>query len=223
MDIPVSQWGSDVTRVVCISDTHGKESCLNIPAGDVLIHAGDFSRSGRLPEIKAFKKFIDSVPHEAKVVISGNHEITLDSKGYAGNARVFHGALFNKKNFDPIVHTAQCKEVIMLPTLGYHYLEAATVNLRKDCSSGINIFGSPWQPEHINMAFNLPRGEALRQKWSEIPDNTDVLITHTPPYGILDSLEDGTHVGCEELLEAVAERVKPRVHVFGHIHECYGE
>lgn len=81
---------------------------------------------------------------------------------------------------------------------------------------GVKFWGSPWQPEFMNWAFNLPRGAQLKAKWNLIPDDTDVLITHGPPYGILDRVGK-EHVGCEDLREAVS-RVRPKVHVFGHIH-----
>jgi predicted phosphohydrolase len=86
---------------------------------------------------------------------------------------------------------------------------------------GLKFWGSPWQPEFFNWAFNLPRGAPLARVWAQIPEDTDVLITHGPPYGILDRIDDGEHVGCEEL-RATLPRVRPRVHVFGHIHEDYG-
>jgi Icc-related predicted phosphoesterase len=86
---------------------------------------------------------------------------------------------------------------------------------------GLKFWGSPWQPEFYNWAFNLPRGKPLAEIWGLIPDDTDVLITHTPPYGILDRLESGRHVGCVDLAQALP-RVRPKLHVFGHIHEDYG-
>jgi calcineurin-like phosphoesterase family protein len=96
------------------------------------------------------------------------------------------------------------------------YLEdqAATV-------AGLHIWGSPWQPWFYDWAFNLPRGRALREKWDLIPDETDILLTHGPPMGWLDVTVAGQHAGCEELTEAVL-LVKPRLHVFGHIHEGAG-
>lgn len=87
---------------------------------------------------------------------------------------------------------------------------------------GYKIYGSPWQPWFYNWAFNLERGEPLRKKWSLIPDDTDILITHGPPYSILDkSIFEDKNVGCEDLLKRVKE-IKPKIHVFGHIHEGYG-
>lgn len=86
---------------------------------------------------------------------------------------------------------------------------------------GIRFYGSPWQPWFHDWAFNLQRGEEIRDKWESIPEDTQVLITHGPPvdHGDLTSL--GSRVGCADLLEVV-ERIRPLVHVFGHIHEGYG-
>ncbi len=86
---------------------------------------------------------------------------------------------------------------------------------------GVRFWGSPWQPWFYDWAFNLPRGPRLREKWALIPDDTDVLITHGPPHGILDLTARGEPVGCEELLERV-RALRPRVHLFGHIHEASG-
>ena len=87
---------------------------------------------------------------------------------------------------------------------------------------GIKFYGSPWQPEFYNWAFNLPRGEELASKWEKIPDDVDILITHGPAYGILDYAPIGGHVGCEELYRKIVE-VKPKIHVCGHIHDGYGQ
>jgi predicted phosphohydrolase len=99
---------------------------------------------------------------------------------------------------------------------GCHYLFDSEVTV-----AGLRLYGSPWQPWFLDWAFNLPRGERLREKWALIPAGIDVLVTHGPPFGVRDRVLDGTPVGCEELLSAIA-RVRPRVHVFGHIHEGYG-
>ena len=87
--------------------------------------------------------------------------------------------------------------------------------------AGIEFWGSPWQPEFHSWAFNLPRGPALARMWALIPDSTDVLITHGPPLGVGDRTWDGRAVGCAEL-RAAAERVAPRLHVYGHIHAAGG-
>jgi len=97
-----------------------------------------------------------------------------------------------------------------------HYLCDELVEL-----DGLRLFGSPWQPWFHDWAFNLPRGPALAAKWARIPAGVDVLVTHGPPHGILDRTVHGEAVGCEDLTLALA-RVRPRVHVFGHIHEGHG-
>ena len=87
---------------------------------------------------------------------------------------------------------------------------------------GCTFYGSPWQPEYMEMAFNLPRGLALAEKWAKIFSCTDVLITHGPPHGILDfTFEDKEHVGCKALSDVVMQ-IKPKLHVFGHIHCQHG-
>jgi Icc-related predicted phosphoesterase len=86
---------------------------------------------------------------------------------------------------------------------------------------GVQFWGSPWQPWFWSFAFNLPRGEALRRKWDLIPTSTDVLITHGPAKGICDRMKNGTNLGCEELAISL-ERVRPYLHVCGHVHDGYG-
>ena len=94
----------------------------------------------------------------------------------------------------------------------------------EDCETridGLRIWGSPWQPWFYDWAFNLQRGPALASKWDLIPDEIDVLVTHGPPAAILDRSVGGEDVGCRDLTEAL-RRVRPRLHLFGHIHEAYG-
>jgi Icc-related predicted phosphoesterase len=86
---------------------------------------------------------------------------------------------------------------------------------------GIRIWGSPYTPFFYNWAFNKQRGVAMHKQWSAIPDDTDILITHGPPFGILDNVLTGQHAGCRDLLNRINE-VKPKAHLFGHIHEGYG-
>lgn len=86
---------------------------------------------------------------------------------------------------------------------------------------GVKFYGSPWHPTFPNMAFNLDPGPAIRQKWDLIPPDTDVLITHGPPYGHRDRNLAGYEQGCHDLLAAVL-RVRPALHIFGHIHEGRG-
>lgn len=96
-----------------------------------------------------------------------------------------------------------------------HYLQDSGIN-----ALGLSFWGSPWQPAFHDWAFNLPRGEALAEKWALIPEATDVLITHGPPAGFGDRSWD-SRAGCSELLSAL-ERTRPALHVFGHIHQDGG-
>lgn len=97
-----------------------------------------------------------------------------------------------------------------------HYLEDEAVELE-----GLKIYGSPWQPRFCDWAFNVDRGPRLAALWAKIPEDTDVLITHGPPMGQLDRTHDNRAVGCADLRDRI-QVIKPRVHLFGHIHEAYG-
>jgi hypothetical protein len=94
-----------------------------------------------------------------------------------------------------------------------------------DEDRSVKIYGSPWQPEFYNWAFNLPRnGEELKAKWAAIPDYTEILITHGPAQGYLDTSGppyNEPNLGCELLTKRIKE-VKPKIHVCGHIHGGYG-
>jgi len=178
-----------MTRLVLVSDTHGRHRDLRVPDGDVLIHAGDITTfSGEMADLIDYNDYLGGLPHPHKILIAGNHDFCFER------------------------HPEQSRGAITNAT----YLEDDGLTI-----DGVVCYGSPWQPAFMDWAFNLPRGEPLREKWREIPDNTDVLITHGPPYGILDRTFDGRHVGCEDLLERVRE-VAPKVHLFGHIHEARG-
>lgn len=175
-------------RLVLLSDTHGHHDALEVPEGDVLVHAGDFCTSGKEKQARAFARWFAAQPHAHKVVIAGNHDRCLELDMALG-ARLFEGVT---------------------------YLLDAEAEV-----AGLRFYGSPWQPEFLSWAFNLPRGEPLRRVWSKIPPGIDVLVTHGPPFGVLDRTYDGTWVGCEELRYAI-DRAQPRLHVFGHIHEAAG-
>lgn len=86
---------------------------------------------------------------------------------------------------------------------------------------GVSIWGSPITPRFFDWAFNRDRGQQIEKYWQQIPNGTDILITHGPPVGILDRTTRGDTTGCEDLMHHV-ERVRPKLHVFGHIHEGYG-
>ncbi len=174
-------------RLVLISDTHGFHD-IDVPEGDVLIHAGDGCKRGTVDEAREWAEFLRRQPHRHKIVIAGNHDRCFEHD--LGEAR-------------PLMH-------------GLDYLQDSGCE-----RAGVRFWGSPWQPWFFDWSFNLQRGPALAAKWALIPDATDVLVTHGPPMGVLDRNLHGDPVGCEELRLAI-RRVRPRVHVFGHIHEGYG-
>ena len=141
-------------RFVCISDTHGRLMSEPLPEGDVLLHAGDFSMTGRPQEIDAFAAWFSSQPHRRKIVIAGNHDLTFD----AGSYEQTHQRFGHPEMYD----SAATRKLLE---------EAAGVEYLCDSSSsvdGVTIWGSPWQPEFGGWAFNLPRGEACRERWRQI-------------------------------------------------------
>jgi hypothetical protein len=85
---------------------------------------------------------------------------------------------------------------------------------------GLRIWGSP-VTAHYGGAFGRSSAADRKRLYANIPIGIDVLVTHGPPFGVLDSAPDGRHAGCLKLLETV-ERVGPRLHVFGHLHSAYG-
>ena len=98
-----------------------------------------------------------------------------------------------------------------------HYLEDSGIILE-----GIKFWGSPVTPWFFNWAFNRLRGEEIKKHWDMIPDDTNILITHGPPFEIKDYAH-GEHLGCEDLLDKVFSLSSLKTHAFGHIHEGAGE
>lgn len=98
-----------------------------------------------------------------------------------------------------------------------HYLEDSGITIEN-----INFWGSPYIPGEAGWAFVKGRGKPISHHWDLIPTNTDVLITHGPPFGMLDELNDRTLIGCKNLKEKI-ERTKISLHIFGHVHNDYGK
>lgn len=194
-----------MTRVVATSDTHGMLHEAEVPDGDILVLAGDilpnfYSTSARWSDAERQLQALDELAtwvtdcmsHRKVVLVAGNHDWVFQ------------------------LEPKQARKVLAAyPKIVY--LEDAGAEIL-----GVRFWGSPWQPEFCGWAFNLPRdGRELRRAWAKIPAELDVLVTHGPPHGILDLVERGERVGDALLLERV-RTVKPRVHVFGHIHGSYG-
>jgi hypothetical protein len=196
---------ADCTRIVCISDTHGKHRDISLPGGDILIHGGDFSKSGEVGSIQDLSSYFRDSGFEEVICIAGNHDMTLHPEYYQNNWGRFH-----HEKFDCDLAQESLKHCI--------YLKDSSYTTKKE----IEVFGSPWSPEFFDWAFNLPRGASIREVWDKIPSSTDVLITHGPPLGRGDVYGDNGRAGCHDLLVAVQEIIRPRVHIFGHIHEGAG-
>ena len=184
--------------ITCISDTHraisnpderGRLTAL-LPGGECLVHAGDLSARGTIPEIQEFLEWFASLNYTHKIFIAGNHD-----------------HLFEK---DPSLAKRMVEDYP-----GLTYLNDSGTEIE-----GIRFWGSPITPYFHNWAFNrFP--DRIAQHWEIIPGDTQVLITHGPPKGILDCLDDSSRVGCPALLRKVRS-VKPKAHIFGHIHCARG-
>lgn len=184
-------------KLTFLSDTHSKQKHIPIHhfnGGDILLHSGDLSSMGYEHEVKQFLRWFNSIPNYThKVFIAGNHDW-----------------LFQQ---NPTIVKEIMKE---FPNITY--LQDSSVVI-----DGVKIWGSPWQPEFYNWAFNLPRnGEELEFVWNKIPMDTDILLTHGPAYGYVDKVIGRyENLGCEKLINRILE-VKPSIHSCGHIHSGNG-
>lgn len=186
-------------RIVCISDTHLLQPPL--PDGDVLIHAGDLTlstgdnRERSFGELRHAAEWLERQPHRHKIVIAGNHDRVLDPNTSSIEWRL--------------------KAIGMLHVMGFIYLCDEETDV-----AGLRIYGTPWTSPFHDWSFQVD--DAQREIYmAAIPDRIDVLVSHGPPRGMLDKVRSGDRVGCPFLRKAV-HRVRPKLHVFGHIHEAYG-
>jgi len=191
-----------MTKICCISDTHGFHRGIpHIEDCDILIHAGDWASGGtHVNELMAFLNWFNAQPATHKVLIAGNHDWIFER--------------------EPSV----CRTVLS----GYPsvtYLEDSGCEIM-----GLKFWGSPWSKRFMNWAFNADPGEEILKHWNLIPNDTDVLVTHGPPFGYLDksnnwNVSTGKKfddcLGDRDLRDALY-RVMPELHVFGHIHGSGG-
>ena len=187
--------------ITVISDTHGKhnEITQDVPGGDLLLHAGDISSMGYQHEVQQFCKWFNNVENYGhKIFIAGNHDWGFQN------------------NVEKIMEIVNSYKTVT-------YIQDETVSVGDD-KKMVNVYGSPWQPEFYNWAFNLPKnGVELAAKWDVIPDNTDILITHGPAFGVLDTVSGKMwdNLGCQLLTDKI-KTIKPKIHLCGHIHSGYG-
>lgn len=180
-------------KIVAISDTHNQLSKIKYPIPDGDILIFTGDISGNSLEELNVKHF-----NEFLLRLPHKHKVCI-----AGN----HDFIFQKKDGHEL-----------LKGKGIHYLEDESVII-----DGIKFYGTPYQPYFYNWAFNIKAEEDLAAKWSLIPDDTDILLTHNAPYGILDLAEyRNEHTGCRKLLERLKQLPNLKAHCFGHIHESYG-
>jgi len=209
-------------RITHISDTHNKHNQLNglLPGGDLLIHSGDISSLGRKSEVERFVKWFNDIDNYTnKIFIAGNHDMTFDrEKLLRDKLAHFEG----RTEYD--TECAEGKPDWLKELLGIHlrpnvsYLENSDVSI-----DGIKIWGSPITPSFgYGWAFNKDRGYDINEVWNQIPNDTDIVITHGPIHSYCDRTDrGGLNVGCEQLYHRLNE-VKPQLHFSGHIHEAYG-
>ncbi|KAI9760759.1 MAG: hypothetical protein M4579_001497 [Chaenotheca gracillima] len=199
-----------------------------LPKADVLLHAGDLTMVGKPEEYKKVLSFLKSVDAELKLVIAGNHDITLDREFFEE-----YGSWGKSPEFP--VDLDEVREMWTGEDARSHgivYLEQGTRTFTLKSGAKFTIFTSPYQPEFYNWAFAYEREEdvynpsCLSSRNPPLPTvpsfpEIDLMMTHGPPLKRLDRTRMDEPVGCEHLLKAV-ERARPRLHCFGHIHEGWG-
>lgn len=203
-------------KIVCISDTHSlhRKMLHNLPEGDILIHAGDCTNVGEKYEVEQFVQWFQNIKgFDTKIFIAGNHDWAfqrVNEPHHKGDYEWFHH-LMNEENLSQsdVVYLQDSEFIIHDPRF----------------SRPIKFYGSPWQPYFFNWAFNLPvGGKDLKEKWDMIPEDTDVLITHGPPYNTRDFVDQYgilRHCGCTLLRDRIfSSNIALSVH--GHIHYAHG-
>ena len=183
-------------KIWFISDTHCQHGGLQVPDVDVVIHCGDESEQGTAyfnePEAREFFDWYSDLRIPTKIFIPGNHSTAIEQ------------GLIQKADYPAI-----------------HFLIHELIE-----TDGLSVFGSPFTPVFFNWAYMKERSE-LDAIWATIPAGIDILVTHGPPKGVLDLTRDfqshlPVHVGSKSLRKQVEERIKPRFHAFGHIHDERG-
>ena len=184
-------------KIVFISDTHGQHKKLKLPKVETTHSESTMLiHTGDSSKLGKEEEIIDFLNWFE--VQDYNYKVFI-----AGN----HDFLFEKNPF--LAESLIPKNCV--------YLNNSSIEIE-----GIKIYGSPITPRFYNWAFNCDRGEKIRNYWKQIPNDTDILLTHGPAYGVLDRTIQGLKVGCEELIQFI-EKIKPKIHAFGHIHEAYGK
>lgn len=188
-------------QVVALSDTHLTHSQLEVPDGDLFLFAGDFE-STSISRLRAQLDWLQQLPHKYKVFIAGNHDF------------IFQTTAINLIFTEYSVHKPLAQSLLQASAPGLYYLENSGVIINKKL-----IWGTPNTPSFGSWAF-MESEAKLGRRFQQMPQKLDILISHGPPYGILDKTETGIHAGSSALLEASNLR-EIKHHLFGHIHPHY--
>ncbi|EOA82974.1 hypothetical protein ACJQWK_04712 [Exserohilum turcicum] len=208
-------------RVVCLSDTHNQIP-EHVPDGDVLIHAGDMTNDGSVAEIQRQIDWLSSLPHKEIVVISGNHDTFLDPRVRPSLSEEQRRGRIDWKRVHYLQHRRLSLTIKVEPRNRNGPDTATPLLAAEQNRRRISIYGAPQIPACGPMSVHAFQYERGQDAWSEtIPEDIDILITHTPPKFYRD-LSLPTGIGCEHLLAEV-QRVKPTLHVFGHVHWGAGQ
>jgi len=209
-------------RITHISDTHNKHNQLNgkLPGGDLLIHSGDITSLGRKDEVVRFVKWFNRIDNYTnKIFIAGNHDMTFDRERLLRDKLTFFEG---RTEYDTECAEGKPDWLDNLLISGLNpnvfYLENSFVEL-----DNIKIWGSPTSPTFgYGWGFNIDRGHEINKVWNGIPNDTDIVITHSPIHGYCDrTYRTNENVGCEQLYHRLNE-INPYLHFAGHIHEGYG-
>lgn len=195
-------------KLVITSDTHTYHKRLNVPDGDIFIHAGDFTSIGRQHEVENFFKWLLALPHKYKIFIAGNHDKCFDPK-------------FNPEpkvdDLSPDSKPSWLTTLLSTLPPNIFYLENTGIEIE-----GIKFWGAPQTPKFgISWAFNVERGK-LGEYWKHIPTETDVLITHGPAQYKVDYVPHKNEFAGDAELRYFIDMIKPKLHISGHLHEGYG-
>lgn len=210
------------TRFLIISDTHGQhESLGSLPKADVLIHCGDLTQVGGLSNYRRALEFISDAEAELKLIIAGNHDISLDESWWAAN-------LVDDDDPDESSKAQALFKEAQTRRSGVHYLEEGSYTFSLKSGTIFKLYAIPYTPEFGGFAFGYEKefdrfGLAAK---NPIPNDIDIVVSHGPPaLGFTDFRLDVNskkeHCGCEHLGRAI-ERSRPLLHCFGHLHEGYG-
>ncbi|MDN3596255.1 metallophosphatase domain-containing protein [Zunongwangia endophytica] len=156
----------------------------------------------------------DVIVHCGDFTEAGSEKETLDFLEWL-SAQPYQHKILIAGNHDFYLEKHQQEISNIIPS-NIIYLKDSGINIE-----GITFWGSPYTPSDVHWAFALERGKMIKEKWDMVPEDTDILITHTPPYSIHDENIEYKNIGCEELLKKVVD-IKPKFHLFGHVHDDFG-